>query len=89
MNIAAILLIFTAISALAYLVSFLLCLWLLHFFVKQRNARYLLTGIVNAFFTPIGLGVKISGIHPLITYVVLGLPILGLLYWLEVRREAR
>lgn len=89
MNIVLVFGIFTALSGLAYLISFSLSLWLLNFFIKQRNPRYVVTGILNALLTPIGIKVSIPGIHPLLQYVVLGLPVLGLLYWLEVRREAR
>lgn len=89
MNFLLPLVIFTALSAVALALSFWLSLWLLHFVVKPRIPRYLLTAVLNAFFTPIGLGVKISGIHPLAMYAVIGLPVLALFYWLELRRESR
>jgi hypothetical protein len=62
------------------MLSFAVTLWLLKFLVKQLQARYLLTALVNAFLPPISVGVRFLGLTNLGIYILVGLPILALMY---------
>lgn len=76
------------ISAIAYFITFWISLWIMKWFVKNKNARYALVGVLNAFLTPIGFAVQMPGLPKIATYVLVGLPILGLMWWLDERRTA-
>ena len=89
MDLAVFVAVAVLISAVAYAISFWITLWLLKFLVKNLNARYALTAIINAFLTPIGFAVRLPGLPKIATYIFIGLPILGLMYWRSTSRENR
>ncbi|MBD2095134.1 hypothetical protein H6F90_08195 [Trichocoleus sp. FACHB-591] len=68
------------IRVIGYFIAFWLSLWILKRFVKNKNNRYVLVGILNAFLPPLSFFVRFSQLD-LATYLIFGLPILGWMYW--------
>lgn len=65
-------------------VGYWLELFIVKFFIKNLNKRYLLTGIFN---TVCALTALPKNPNQFWTYLLIGLPVFLLLYWIEQRSE--